>query len=46
MPLGHVLGAALPVNVAGVVLVGSAEPLKVIVVGPSIVIVEVRVLVR
>jgi hypothetical protein len=57
MPLCRIVGAALPENVAGgaeadeallpaITLVGSAEPLKVIVVGPSSVMVDVRVLVR
>jgi hypothetical protein len=47
-PLGRIAGVALPLNVAdGAVAdeVGRAEPLKVIVVGPSSVIIEVRVLV-
>ena len=44
MILDGILGAALPENVADDV--GSAEPLNVIVVGPSSVIMEVSVLVR
>lgn len=46
--LGRIVGAALPLNVedvAEVEEVGSAEPLKVMVVGPSSVMVDVRVLV-
>jgi len=47
--LGRIVSAALPLNdvegFAEAEEVGSAEPLKVMVVGPSSVIVDVRVLV-